>query len=200
VSGQPALKSAQVTIRPFPATWYGFGVSTDLVTSDMEYFAKRPLDKGMAFECASSTLPNNWTDFVAALFPNCEMQSSVQGADPAQFRCVALKDGLLSWAFFASPEPVLATREWLQQQLGKPVKPLAILAGRPVEAGEDQGPILCACMNVGRHVISRCIANTPGMKLHDICAATGAGTGCGSCRIEVQRILSAAVWQVQAAE
>jgi assimilatory nitrate reductase catalytic subunit len=200
VSGQPALKSAQVSIRPFPAKWYGFGVSLDPVTSDMEYFAKRPLDRGMAFECAAKTLPNNWADFVAALFPHGEMPSFVQGADPAQFRSVALKDGFLSWAFFASPEPVLATREWLQQQLGKPVNPLAILAGRPVEAGEDKGPILCACMNVGRHEISRCIAKTPGVTLQDLCAATGAGTGCGSCRIEVQRILSVAVWVVQAAE
>jgi assimilatory nitrate reductase catalytic subunit len=200
VSGQPALKSAQVKIRPFPARWYGFGVSLTPVTSDMDYFAKRPLDRGTAFECAAKTLPDNWVEFVTALFPYGEISSSVQGVEPAQFRCVALKDGLLSWAFFASPEPVVATRDWLQQQLGKSVNPLAILAGRPVEAGEDKGPILCACMNIGRHQISRCISKMSKISLHDLCAATGAGTGCGSCRIEVQRMLNTAARTVQAAE
>jgi assimilatory nitrate reductase catalytic subunit len=190
VSGQPALKSAQVSVQPYQAAWQGFGVSIHPVTSKLDYFAVRPLSTGRAFECADKALPENWSQFMAELFPQVEISSSVSGSNPAHYRCVALKDGRLIVAFFASDKPVSASREWLQQQLGKSVNPLEILAGRPAAAGEDKGPILCACVNVGRNEISRFIIKSPGTALQAVCDATGAGTGCGSCRIEVQRMIN----------
>jgi assimilatory nitrate reductase catalytic subunit len=189
ISGQPALKSAQVSVRPYQAAWYGYGVSIHPVASSTDYFAVRPLNNGMAFECADKALPNKWSQFVVELFPQAEISSFLHGSHPAHYRCIALKDEDLAFAFFASDKPIRASREWLQQQLGKAVDPMEILPGRPAEAGEDKGPILCACMNVGRNDISRFIGNTPGAALNAVCGATGAGTGCGSCRIEVQRMI-----------
>jgi ferredoxin-nitrate reductase len=50
------------------------------------------------------------------------------------------------------------------------------------------GKLVCSCNNVGSENILNKIAagcNT----LKDLCASTGAGTGCGSCRPEVKRLL-----------
>jgi len=50
------------------------------------------------------------------------------------------------------------------------------------------GKLVCSCNNVGSENIQNKIAagcNT----LKDLCSATGAGTGCGSCRPEVKRLL-----------
>ena len=200
VSGQPALKSAQVSLRPFHATWHGFGVSLHGVTGRLDYFAKRPLSQGQGFECADRALPGDWPHLVAELFSGAAIASSVQGSNPAQYRCVGLEDGRLTFAFFASDSSIAVSREWLQQQLGRTVNPLEILAGRPAQMGDDAGPILCACMNVGRHTISRAIGDGRGETLQMICEHTRAGTGCGSCRIEIQRMLNETQRFAQAAE
>jgi assimilatory nitrate reductase catalytic subunit len=199
-SGQPALKSAQVNLRPYQAAWYGFGVASDPCTCKLDYFATRPLALGQAFECAHDTLPEDWKAFVSQLFPQVKIASSVQGSNAAQFRCVGLVDGNLSFAFFASDKPVAAARDWLQNQLGRTVNSLEILAGRPLQVGEDKGPILCACMNVGRNQISRYILQHQRASLQVICDATTAGTGCGSCRTEVQRMILEVLQTRQAAE
>jgi assimilatory nitrate reductase catalytic subunit len=193
VSGQPALKSARVRLAPYPAAWHGFGISKSYVARVPDYFALRPLSTGygagLAFECADRVLPAHWSAFIASVFQKTTVDSAVYGSNMAQYRCVGLDDGRLAFAFFASDKPVGVAREWLQQQLGKPVNPLEILAGRPALAGEDKGPILCACMSVGRHEISRYLSGRPATTLQAVCDSTGAGTGCGACRIEVQRMI-----------
>jgi len=200
ISGQPALKSAQVSLRSYDAAWYGFGVSIDETSSALDYFAARPLNLGHAFECAGKTVPSVWAEFIANLKPRIEISSSVQGANPAQYRCLAFENGKLAFAFFVSDKPIAVSRDWLHQQLGAVVNPMEILAGRPLMSGEDKGPILCACMNVGRNQISRFIEKNHGVELQAVCEGTTAGTGCGSCRIEVQRMINETQRFTQAAE
>jgi assimilatory nitrate reductase catalytic subunit len=199
-SGQPALKSAQVALRSFDVAWHGFGVSLHPTRRKLEYFAVRPLIDGQAFECASKTLPENWPQFISELCPMLKITSSVHGSNSAHYRCLAIHDDKLAFAFFASDKPVFAARDWLQQQLGKFVNPLEVLAGRPMAADEDKGPILCACMNVGRKNIANFINENTNATLQTVCEATGAGTGCGSCRIEVQRMINDSKSFIQAAE
>ncbi len=199
-SGQPALKSAQVSLRPYHAAWYGYGVSLNPVNRNVGYCAIRPLEMGVAFECADKTLPASWPEFIAENFPGLSVECSVLGSHSAHYRCMATRDGSLSFALFASDKPVAVSREWLQQQLGRDVNPLEILAGRPLQVGDDKGAVLCACMNVGRNQISRCIAKNRHTSLQTVCEMTGAGTGCGSCRIEVQRMIQQANRFAQAAE
>jgi ferredoxin-nitrate reductase len=50
------------------------------------------------------------------------------------------------------------------------------------------GKLVCSCNNVGSENIGNNIAGGCD-NLKDLCAATGAGTGCGSCRPEVKRLL-----------
>jgi ferredoxin-nitrate reductase len=50
------------------------------------------------------------------------------------------------------------------------------------------GKLVCSCNNVGADNLK--LAMAAGCdSLKELCATTGAGTGCGSCRPEVQRIL-----------
>jgi ferredoxin-nitrate reductase len=50
------------------------------------------------------------------------------------------------------------------------------------------GKLVCSCNNVGADNLRQAIATGCG-SLAELCATTGAGTGCGSCRPEVQRLL-----------
>ncbi len=51
-----------------------------------------------------------------------------------------------------------------------------------------EGPIVCSCYNVGEGNLKRAIADGY-TELETLCQRTRAGTGCGSCRPEVQRLL-----------
>ncbi|MCB2407713.1 nitrate reductase [Hymenobacter lucidus] len=61
-------------------------------------------------------------------------------------------------------------------------------SGRP--APLVLGKLVCSCNNVGQDNLRQAIG--AGCEtLKELCATTGAGTGCGSCRPEVQQILAA---------
>jgi ferredoxin-nitrate reductase len=56
-------------------------------------------------------------------------------------------------------------------------------AARPVN-----GPLVCSCHHVGAGTIEQA-ASACGHQLQQVCAATRAGTGCGSCKPEIMGIL-----------
>ena len=200
ISGQPALKSAAVTVKKFPAAWHGFGLSLaeDLPVTD--YCAKRPIVNGVSFECAGQHIPKDWGVFLYAALASGGELTSLQSKTAGTFRCVVTKYNRIVFIFIASQKPLNISRTWLQDQLGSSASPLSILAGQPQEDVVDDGPILCACMNVGINRIAATIAADPQIALDDLCVFTKAGTGCGSCRIEIRKMLYEAAKPLQAAE
>ena len=202
VSGQPALKSAAVSLHRFPARWYGFGVMVGKARPTFDYWVTRPLALGQAFECAGLQQPTDWLAILHDLVDvnDPDVAASFVTTSSGTFRCVVARGGRLQFAFFASATSVQASRHWLQHLLGTEVVATDVLAGRPVSAAADVGPIVCACNGVGRRQIVTAIAASPGASLHMICESTRAGTGCGSCRPEIQKMLSATTMFAQAAE
>jgi assimilatory nitrate reductase catalytic subunit len=200
VSGQPALKSASVNVQRFAATWYGFGISVRHFTPEAAYCAWRPINRGMAFECAGSEVPKDWGVYLYQALGAGGEVTSLQSHDSKSFRCAVVKEGRLVFAFVASAVPVEVSRDWLQSRLGQKVNTLEVLAGRPQASGDDQGAILCACNAVGVKAIGRFIHANPTADLEAICNGTRAGTGCGSCRIEIRRIMHEAAKPLAAAE
>jgi assimilatory nitrate reductase catalytic subunit len=105
-----------------------------------------------------------------------------------------LVDGRLEWVLFVTKAGRLPPRAWLadlfQNAVLSSADRAALLAGAPAGALPDEGPLVCACRKVGAKTIAR--AMTSGAADVDaITAATGAGSNCGSCRIELARLLTA---------
>jgi assimilatory nitrate reductase catalytic subunit len=200
VSGQPALKSASVGVQRFAAAWYGFGISMQHFTPTADYCAWRPIHRGMAFECAGEKVPVDWGIYLYQALAAGGEVTSLQSHDSKSFRCAVVKDGRLVFAFAASAAPVEVSRDWMQSRLGQQVNTLEVLAGRPQAASDDQGPALCACNAVGVKAIGRFIQSYPGANLEAVCAGTRAGTGCGSCRIEIKKMIDESAKLITAAE
>jgi assimilatory nitrate reductase catalytic subunit len=204
VSGQPDLKSAVVSVRPFKAAWFGFGLTLAPITIKTPYWSKQNLGAGFALECADEEEPQSWQEFTGAVLgPNgaADEITFVEGSSAGQFRWALFRSGLFQAAFFASSAPVSVSRSWLTDRLGKAgATPLDILAGRPRQQGDDVGAVVCACMNVGRNSIVSFAAQRPSASLAAVCRATGAGTGCGSCRPEIAKVIHEAQSFRQAAE
>jgi assimilatory nitrate reductase catalytic subunit len=200
VSGQPALKSAQVKIKRFEAAWHGFGVSLTAPVAVPDYYAMRPLNNGFAFECADRHVPEDWSQFMTSLLA-CETHlSTIAGPEAESFRCAVIESGILRFAFVAARTPVVASRDWLMSQLGQSATALQILAARPALDQPDKGPLVCACMQVGKLEIVRFAQNHPAATEHQLCEATGAGTGCGTCRSDIRKIMQESFKPALAAE
>ncbi|MEZ5841116.1 MAG: molybdopterin-dependent oxidoreductase [Hyphomicrobiales bacterium] len=208
VSGQPESKFSAVSVRPFKARWHGFVVSTDGLGLDgCDYFAVAPANAGLRAEIAGladiADAEAFATEVLGAAGPDCEALSYFDRTQGA-WRIARFRDGRLVAAMFVSAEPVAVSRSYAAGLLGKPISGadrLRVLAGRGGRDGADEGAIVCSCLSVGINRIRAAIK--AGAKTVDaVGEATGAGTNCGSCRIEVQKLLEAdaAAGSVEAAE
>jgi assimilatory nitrate reductase catalytic subunit len=84
-------------------------------------------------------------------------------------------------------------RAWACEQFAlDEIMPLALLAGRPPRAARDPGRKVCVCMNVGANTILDAIVENKLASADAVSAATAAGSGCGSCKPEIQRLLDQA--------
>ena len=204
VSGQPALKSAWVTIRPFAPAWYGFAVLRDRPRSlDTDggadggsgYWALARAEEGWRLELAGRRVPVDWPAYARRLFGVRADVSLLVYADPARrrLRFAHYESGALCGALFVGPEPVPVSRSWAVGRLARPagsrVEQMRILAGRGGEDAPDPGATICSCFNIGVNQIVGAIAAEGCRSVADVGAALGAGTNCGSCRSEIAGIL-----------
>ncbi|MSU90066.1 molybdopterin-dependent oxidoreductase [Rhodobacteraceae bacterium 2CG4] len=190
LSGQPEAKAAVVAVERFAARWYGFAVARTAFRPATAYWARTRADAGWRAEMAGDTLPDDWQGYARALFEIEAEPACV--ADPGRgvTRLAFARDGVLEAALFVSPAPVAVARDYVAAALGTAAPDL--LAARPGGDRSDPGPTVCACLGVGRNVILGAIRANPGADAGAICALTGAGTNCGSCRPEVADLLARA--------
>jgi assimilatory nitrate reductase catalytic subunit len=78
-------------------------------------------------------------------------------------------------------------------------KRLRLLSGRPGVNQVDPGSIVCAFFSVGLNHIAAAV-EASAMTVEGNGAALRAGTNCGSCRIEIRRIINAAADEKQPSE
>jgi assimilatory nitrate reductase catalytic subunit len=201
VSGQPELKATPVRVTAVETRWRGFLLrrrATPLAGAF--YWARVPVAEGHAYDLAgwtplSESLSDAW---VGALLDAPRQAELIAFADPGRgaFRYARLVDGRLdACLFLAAEDAFLPDRRGLAAMLDAAVEGAArsqLLAGLPAGslAGDDPGPIVCACFAVGLKTLQRAIANDRLTTLAELGRALRAGTNCGSCRPELGEILA----------
>lgn len=106
-------------------------------------------------------------------------------------KCIIHQDRLVGAILVGDKEEFRQFREWITGRIELSERRLQLLRSG---AGAEPvlGKLVCTCNNVGRGNLQQKIAagcTDP----QALCAATGAGMGCGSCRPEVNRILEEAL-------
>ena len=203
VSGQPEFKFTPVAAKPYPAVWHALAVGERRIEVERaDYYAVAPLKSGFRAELAGLTEPEDWRDFArATLALDGDVEwLAYRDAAGGQNRFVAFRDGRLVGALFAAREPVAVARTWLGESLGIEFAGsdrLRLLAGRPGAQSRDRGAIVCACFDVGRNQILEA-ALSEGASVESIGSRLKAGTNCGSCRGEIQRLVAIAGARSQA--
>ncbi|HEU4702227.1 MAG TPA: FAD-dependent oxidoreductase, partial [Conexibacter sp.] len=76
---------------------------------------------------------------------------------------------------------------------GRPVPPELLEAALPAPGGAAPSPsgVVCSCASVTREQIEQAVSAGGLERVSAVAQATGATTGCGGCRTEVERILAA---------
>jgi len=108
-------------------------------------------------------------------------------------KCIIHQDRLVGAILIGDKSEFQEFRELIANKIELNEKRLQLLrSGKSAEP--VMGKLVCSCNNVGSGNLKKKIAEGCTV-FKDLCAATGAGTGCGSCRPEVQRILEEALQQ-----
>jgi assimilatory nitrate reductase catalytic subunit len=199
VSGQPGLKSSFARIEPFDVAWYGFAVLRNKPeTIRADYWAIAQAEGGWRVELAGVEAVEDWIAYAADLIGSGEDLEtlSYSDQDQASFRLATFSGDALLGALFVAPQPVAVSRTWAIEHLSakeiRGTERLRLLSGRPGADQADPGPIVCACFSVGANQIAAAV-ESGAASVEAVGAALRAGMNCGSCRVEIRRLIDAAV-------
>lgn len=109
-------------------------------------------------------------------------------------KCIIHQDRLVGAILIGDKSEFLEFRDLIANKTELSEKRLQLLRSGN-KADPVLGKLVCSCNNVGSENIRKKIEEGCG-NMKDLCATTGAGTGCGSCRPEVKRLLEEALQSV----
>jgi assimilatory nitrate reductase catalytic subunit len=194
LSGQPELKATPVRVTPLAMACEGVLVSRLRITlPEWLQHARITIPGGEALLFAS-TRP---AAAIHALLSNHlgEGQQRAELADGASedFRTIVFDGERLGAALFVQVRRDSAAVEWLIESLGKEhltaAERKAVLAGVPPADAVDRGPLVCSCFAVRRSTIADAV-RAGAHSIDAVGSALKAGTNCGSCRPEINRVIN----------
>jgi len=197
-SGQPALKSSRVHVRPVQAHFHGVLLRRDGGALPRSlHWVRTPVETGQLYRLTGlDTVPQGdaLTDLLHALVPAMAGVEWLDLRDPARqvLRAAALRHSRLHAALFLAPDlSGLPHPDSVIPLLGTVVPDSAravLLAGRSTVAG-DAGPRVCACFGVARDAVRHAVVTQRLDSVASIGRHLRAGTNCGSCIPELEEIL-----------
>jgi assimilatory nitrate reductase catalytic subunit len=197
VSGEPEFKFTPARVEPFVVSWHGFILTRrPIALESFTWWASVAGQDFQRYEIAGRRVPGDWSSWASSLFGVDASADWLEYADPSAgtYRAVHLQDERVESCVFIGTRPELPSRAWLASLFAKAaisgLERATLLSGRPANPAADAGASVCACFNVGRNAIEAAMlggcrdVSSLGTKLK-------AGTNCGSCIPELQRMLAA---------
>ena len=100
---------------------------------------------------------------------------------------------LLLAVYIAPSHEQLPSTHWLDScfdDISQVPSPKWLLAGRPASGYIDPGPLVCACMSVGKNIIINAITDQGCHSAKAVGAQCRAGTNCGSCVGQINDLIA----------
>jgi len=201
ISGQPDLKGAKVRLTAIAETWRGHllrltGGAPEL--SDALWWSKTPITNGFAFELAGWNALQREVHSETVLRRLLRISADselVSYSDPrkAMFRYAGISRGRLeACIFFGPPGADFSGVEQAKAMLGRgltAMERMALLAGIGGSGTKPAGKIVCSCFSVAQDEILAAVQAEGLTSAAQIGAKLKAGTNCGSCIPELQKLL-----------
>jgi assimilatory nitrate reductase catalytic subunit len=200
LSGEPEFKHTPARIEPFSVQWYGFILTRQpLDHLDVTWWTLVRGNPFLRYEMAGRETPGDWGSWARALLGATDGSADYleyQDLAAGTYRAAYLIDDRLAAALYISCRPELPPRHWLASFANaarlEPSERIALLAGRPMHAEADIGPLVCSCFGVGRYTLQAAITQHGLKDARQVGARLRAGTNCGSCLPEIAATILAA--------
>ena len=192
VSGQPESKATPAAIAPCAFAREGFLLARKPVALPREvWWTRVAIADGVGYRIASDV-----SDSVFLEFLRCAASSDdvIQFQDDGCgiFRAATFIDDRAEFVFSIASSPTpwdAALALFSLCRLGEQQR-IALLSGRRESGVSDDGPVVCACFGVGAKRIEAEI-EAGRRSASEIGRTLRAGTNCGSCIPEIQRMIRA---------
>lgn len=196
ISGQPESKHTPIKAEPHLPTWHAFILSRyPIERPEAGYWVSGRAGMCWRMELAMEERPVSWRDWARAQLR--AEQADVEWIayrDPSvgRYRYASIREGRLEGCVFIARDHRLVSRSWLTSLFSEntlsPTARMSLLTGQPLEAGEDIGPIVCSCFGIGQRQISAEILKGA-RNVEAIGQRLKAGTNCGACKPEINKLL-----------
>jgi ferredoxin-nitrate reductase len=103
-------------------------------------------------------------------------------------KCIIHQDRLAGAILLGDKTEFMEFQELITHQTELSEKRLGLLRSGKAGGGAVAGKLICSCNQVGEGTIEKAVQEGC-IQLADVCKATGAGMGCGSCKPEVKAIV-----------
>ena len=197
LSGQPEFKHTPVQLCAYRPAWHGFLLSRrKLTVHDVNYWVRATGDGFYRYELAGDQAPADWATWARSLL--CSAADDVNWVEyldvgARQYRGVRLVDNRVESCIFIAPNHALPSRSWLGSLFAydnlADDERQSLLSGRAPIGRPDEGRVVCACLGVGENIIINAISSQNLTTIEAVGEAIKAGTSCGSCIPEIQRLL-----------
>ncbi len=193
-SGQPAFKHTPVNVSDWQPRWHGW-LFTAAPPPAVEYWARVPvgafLQAGQVQRYRLAGDADLTEQQLHDWLPDAAQWLALNDPATGHFRRAALdsEGRLLAWLAIGDELP-LCDVEWLANCFADEADTphLALLAGQPVDAGPDLGPVICSCFQVREKTIQAAVEEGAD-SVEAIGKGCQAGTNCGSCIPELRGLL-----------
>jgi assimilatory nitrate reductase catalytic subunit len=197
-SGQPEFKHTPARVRPYRETWRGFFLAREAWRAPRGFdlvWRRIPQDACHLHEFAGRGDTAERMALRKALTGGALGEAlRYEDAATGGVREAFLAGERLDRVLFFTASGRLPPRAWLAELFTSATVSAgdraALLIGRAPGAVADAGPLVCACRNVRVGPIATAIADGAA-DIDDVGRATTAGSVCGSCRPEIQRLIVA---------
>lgn len=199
VSGQPDSKATPVRLSPVEARYTGYVLSTSNVVADelrhhdVVYWSCATIPNGVLTTFAIDAPAQTARAIAHALLP-AGIRMTFSDESAGQMRTAAIVNGAVEGIVMLFDGASELPSEWLKTVLTRSDLTVAerrgLLAGRMPQGADSDGPVVCVCHQVSSTTISAAIAKgcTSAEAVGKTCQA---GTNCGSCLPEINRMLRA---------
>ncbi len=192
-SRQPELKHTPVQVAAYAPAWQGFAISRERLSIASDYQVEVLADHCVRYELADTAPLSDPRQWALALLGACESDDMLEYEDAGQgrYRLALVREDRLQAVVFIAPDQHLPERGWLTGLFGKPALSeddrRALLKGEP--SGGGLGKMVCACFAVPENTIRQAVIAQKLATPAEVGKCLKAGTNCGSCVPEIQRII-----------
>jgi assimilatory nitrate reductase catalytic subunit len=214
LSGEPEFKHTPARVEPLRVDWHGLlFIRRPTADPDTTWWTRIRGDGFTRYEMAGRDTRANreneskagadasarrdrhtWVRQLTGATDHSADFLDYEDAASGVYRGAYVVDNRLAACICLARSPQLPSRAWLASLFAKPrlddTDRRALLAGKPLVAGADPGPLVCSCFRVGRHTITDAIERHGCTTPAQVGERLKAGTNCGSCLPEIRLLVA----------